>query len=120
MNLRARRFRPAAAAGESAPMQTLAMDDPVPSDSTIAVVEPHYCQAPPHHVESEVRRMLTAHSDLHFSSLVVRRVNDGVCLEGVLETDDAAPDVDSLARRVAGVERVINRLLVQSRPVHPR
>lgn len=120
MNLSARRFRPASAASEPAPMQTCALDDPVPSDSTVAVVEPRFCQTPPHYVESEVRRMLTSQSDLHFSSLVVRRVHDGVCLEGVLETDDDAPDVNSLARRVAGVDHVINRLLVHSRPHHPR
>jgi hypothetical protein len=93
-------------------MQSVALDDPVPSDSTLAVIEPQFCKAPPHLVESEVRRALVARPELHFKSLVVRRVNNGVCLEGVLEADDSAPDVDELAREVAGVECVLNRLLV--------
>jgi hypothetical protein len=120
MNVRARRLRPAAAGDEIIPMRTVALDDPVPSDSTIAVVEPHFCRNPPHQVESEVRRLLVSQSDLHFSSLVVRRVDDGVCIEGVLEAEEETPDLDALARRVAGVEHVINRVLVHSRPVHPR
>lgn len=120
MNVRARRLRPAPAGDDIIPMRTVALDDPVPSDSTIDVVEPHFCRNPPHQIESEVRRLLVSQSDLHFSSLVVRRIHDGVCLEGVLEAEDEQPDVDSLARRVAGVEHVINRLLVHSRPNHPR
>jgi hypothetical protein len=92
--------------------QPVALDDPVPSESTVAVIAPQFCQDPPHLVESEVRRALTSRPELHFKSLVVRRLRNGVCLEGVLEADDSAPDVDELAREVAGVECVINRLLV--------
>jgi len=94
------------------PMQSVALDDPVPSDSTVAVIEPQFCQDPPHLIESEVRRALVARPELHFKSLVVRRLRNGVCLEGVLEADDSAPDVDELAREVAGVECVLNRLLI--------
>jgi hypothetical protein len=101
-------------------MQSVALDDPVPSDSTIAVIEPQYCQEPPHQVESDVRRALVARPELHFKSLVVRRLRNGVCLEGVLEADDSAPDVDQLAREVAGVECVMNRLLVQKQPAPMR
>lgn len=73
----------------------------------------------PHQVEEEVRRELMGQSDLRFSSLVVRRIPGGVCLEGVLEVDESeqsavgTPDVDNLARRVAGVEAVLNHLVVQ-------
>jgi osmotically-inducible protein OsmY len=101
-------------------MLTVALDDPVPADSAVAVVEPDYCRAPPHQVESEVRRTLLAEPELSFASLVVRRVPDGVCLEGVLETGNDAPDVCRLARTVLGVERVINHLLVRSRLPLPR
>jgi hypothetical protein len=101
-------------------MLTVALDDPVPADSAVAVVAPDFCRAPPHHVESEVRRTLLSEPELSFTSLVVRRVPDGVCLEGVLETGDDAPDVCRLARQVLGVERVINHLLVRSRLPSPR
>lgn len=114
MNVRARRGRIAGQNSPYFPMLTAALDDPVPADSTVAVVEPEYCRAPPHQIEAEVRRTLLGEPDLRFASLVVRRVPDGVCLEGVLESGEDAPDVDDLARQVRGVERVINHLLVRS------
>lgn len=67
----------------------------------------------PHQVEHEVRRHLLTHPDLRFSSLVIRRIRDGVCLEGVLEADQSAPDVCSLAQSVAGVHQVLNHLVVR-------
>jgi hypothetical protein len=93
--------------------RSVALDDPVPSDSVLAVIEPQFCHDP-HRIESEVRRRLIAHPDLHFKVLVVRRVPNGVCLEGVLDAADGAPDVNEIARQVAGVECVINRLMVRS------
>lgn len=98
----------------------VALDDPVPSDSVVAVIEPQCCTDPPHLTESEVRRALTSHPDLHFKLLVVRRVPHGVCLEGVLDVSGRAPDVDQIARQVPGVERVINRLMVREQPSHKR
>jgi osmotically-inducible protein OsmY len=70
----------------------------------------------PHQVERDVRRELLSQPELRFSSLVVRRVGRGaICLEGVLETTAGkAPDVSGLAQRVAGVDRVLNRLVVRS------
>jgi len=101
----------------------VALDDPVPSDSTIAVIEPRFCGETPHRIESEVRRALLGHPDLHFKVLVVRRVQNGVYLEGVLDAEVSAPDVSDLASQVPGVECVINRLLVRrswSAPRHCR
>ena len=98
--------------------RSVALDDPVPSDSVLAVIEPQFCSEEPHRIESEVRRALVAHPELHFKVLVVRRVKDGVCLEGVLDADDDAPDVSRLAGQVEGVGFVINRLLVRT-PQHP-
>ena len=69
----------------------------------------------PHQIEEDVQRELLAQPELRFSSLVVRRVADGVCLEGVLEADDveaASSCVCGLARRVAGVQEVLNHLVV--------
>ncbi|HUG93540.1 MAG TPA: BON domain-containing protein [Planctomycetaceae bacterium] len=66
-----------------------------------------------HELEHTVQRELLAQPDLDFSSLVVRRIPGGVCLEGVLETCVGASDVTSLARRVAGVQQVLNHLVIR-------
>lgn len=70
----------------------------------------------PHQIECDVQRELLSHPGLHFSSLVVRRMEGGVCLQGVLSADDNAPDVASVAQRVAGVKLVLNRLVDTGRP----
>ena len=67
-----------------------------------------------HSIECEVRRRLLAQSELQFSSLVVRRINDGVCLEGVVETNADPGALDDLVACTAGVQRVLNRLVVRS------
>jgi hypothetical protein len=67
---------------------------------------------PPHQVEQEVRRALLSQPNLHFSSLVGRRIADGVCLQGILQTDAESPDVCSIAQRVSGVNCVLNHLLI--------
>lgn len=71
--------------------------------------------ASPHFVEQEVQRELLAEPSLHFASLVVRRIDDGVCLQGVLEADDKTCDVSRIAQRVAGVRHVLNRLVIAPR-----
>jgi hypothetical protein len=49
---------------------------------------------------------------LQIASLVIRRIPNGVCLEGVLESD-AAQDVCTLARSIAGVDEVLNHLVIR-------
>ncbi len=66
----------------------------------------------PHRLEQIVRRLLLSHPNLRFSSLVIRRIPNGVCLEGVLENDDNL-DICGLARSVDGVDEVRNRLVVR-------
>lgn len=66
----------------------------------------------PHQVELDVQRALLAQPSLHFASLVVRRINNGVCLQGVLESDADSPDISSIAQRVSGVRQVLNHLVV--------
>jgi len=70
-----------------------------------------------HRVEQEVQReLMSSVPDCHFASLVVRRLDDGgVCLQGVLEADDTIPDLCAIAQRVAGVQKVLNHLLVTPR-----
>lgn len=68
----------------------------------------------PHRLEQAVQRHLLSHSELRFSTLVIRRIPNGVCLEGVLE-DSANVDICNLARSVAGVNEVLNHLVVRQR-----
>lgn len=66
----------------------------------------------PHGIEQEVQRCLTANPELKVSSLVVRRIDQGICLQGVAESQDDARCLCSLAKTVTGVERVLDRLLI--------
>lgn len=66
----------------------------------------------PHHVEQEVQHELLSQPGFRFASLVIRRLGNGVCLQGVLEVDDDSPDVCSVAQRVAGVSHVLNHLVI--------
>lgn len=74
----------------------------------------------PHRLEQEVRHRLMSEPQLNFTMLVVRRMQGGVCLEGVLETDDDSTDIEHLVRRVAGVEQVLNYLVVRHARELPR
>ncbi len=67
----------------------------------------------PHQIEQDVQRELLGHPNLNFASLVVRRIQRGVCLEGVLNADHNAPDVCALAQLVSGVDEVLNHLVVR-------
>ena len=96
---------------EVAPIPVTAASDRSSSDTEVVALQPH-------RLEQEVQRKLLAHPRLKFSSLVIRRIENGVCLEGVLEADDDAPDVIGLAQKVAGVEEVLNHLVIR-RPHRP-
>src|SRR5271170_5061007 len=100
-------------------MRELATFDPIEADS------PHpswnqgdkrasWCVEVPHRLEHAVQRHLLSHRELRFSTLVIRRIPNGVCLEGVLEST-ANLDVCGLARSVAGVTEVLNHLVVRQR-----
>jgi len=66
----------------------------------------------PHGLEQAVHRRLCSQPGLQIASLVIRRIPNGVCLEGVLESD-AALDICTLARSIAGVDEVRNRLVIR-------
>ena len=68
----------------------------------------------PHSVESGVRRELLSSPNFSVTSLVVRRIPNGVCLEGMVEVHGKEADIDATARRVHGVQEVQNHLLVCS------
>lgn len=70
-----------------------------------------------HGMERAIQQRLLSTPDAEFTSLVVRRVPGGVCLQGVMEVRGDLPDVTRLAMEVAGVQRVINRLVVHNNPL---
>ena len=75
----------------------------------------------PHRFEQDVRNRLMSEPNLNFKSLVVRRINNGVCLEGVLETDDDSTHIEHLVRRIADVPNVRNCLVLRrSRTLPPK
>ena len=90
-----------------------AFDDPVPSGSSVAVVAPERCQAPPHEIEKCVQRTLASQPGLQILELIVHRMPNGVCLEGTLETDRPYPDLEELLQEVIGIELVVNRMRMQ-------
>ncbi len=92
------------------PNSTTEWDDPVPANSDWNWDIP-VCA--PHEVEGQIRSALLARPDMHFTSLVVRRTDDGVCLQGVMQVADEVPDIAAIIRRVSGVETVHNQLLIQ-------
>ena len=96
---------------DSLQSQTTEATAPTPRQDALAAV----LDDPAHHIEQEVRRRLMATPRLKIDSLVVRRIDQGICLQGVVETLEANHDICSLVRTVDGVNRVINRLLVASK-----
>jgi hypothetical protein len=74
-------------------------------------------QSPPppqgHSFEARIRHDLMAHPELKFSSLVVHRIPDGICLEGVVSTTTEGVDVCQMVREVAGVNEVLNHLVLR-------
>ncbi|HEV7999223.1 MAG TPA: BON domain-containing protein [Planctomycetaceae bacterium] len=70
------------------------------------------CVDAPHGLEEAVHRRLRSQPGLRIASLVIRRIPNGVCLEGVLESD-TDQDVCTLARSVAGVDEVLNHLVIR-------
>ena len=65
-----------------------------------------------HSLEMRIRHDLMAVPQLRFSSLVVHRIPDGVCLEGVVTTTAEEATVSQLVKQVAGVDEVLNHLVI--------
>lgn len=66
-----------------------------------------------HSFEARICHDLMARPELEFSSLVVHRTPDGVCLEGVVSTTAEDVDVCRMVREVAGVNAVLNHLVMR-------
>lgn len=73
----------------------------------------------PHGVEQLISQSLLEHPEWGITSLVVRRLPEGICLQGVLESEtDCRSEIEDLARKVGRVNRVLNRMVVRQ-PVGP-
>ena len=64
-----------------------------------------------HDVESDIRRNLLAAPGVTVSSLVVRRVPNGICLQGVIHYEDDSFDISSAVRELTGVRDVVNQMV---------
>lgn len=100
---------------EQLPLENLfcAIDDPVPGDCESGI----YGDLPeePHELERLAQRALLNMPNVQFSSLQVHRLEDGICLMGVVRVpeDAARPHFERVAGTAAGVSQVLNRLVVQ-------
>ncbi|NQV23960.1 MAG: BON domain-containing protein [Rhodopirellula sp.] len=64
-------------------------------------------------LEHVVWQKLMSHPEVRISSLSIYQVEGGICLEGFLESSDGLPDIERLVRGVAGVENILNRLVLR-------
>ena len=92
--------------------RTASVAEPV-ADVTVVCSPDDSVLIHPHRFEQDIRHQLMFESNLNFTSLVVRRIDDGVFLEGVLEADDDSTDIENLVRRVSGVQRVLNSVVIR-------
>ena len=87
---------------------------------TVSVVEsfteqldsPSVLVSSPHEIEYEVQRRLQNHPALKFSRLHVHRCQEGICLEGFLESNEYEIDLCDVVRSIHGVTGVINRIVL--------
>ena len=63
-------------------------------------------------LETDVRLALNAANGLDIGSLVVRKLPNGICLEGVIRVCSDDFDVCSAVREIEGVGEVVNHLVV--------
>lgn len=61
-----------------------------------------------HGIESEVRRELLSVEGVTVSSLVVRRIPGGICLQGVLRFADESVDICDAVRRIPGIGSILD------------
>ena len=88
-----------------------AIYDPVPS-SAQSTAHPS-AGVRPHAMEMDIQRALLNLPEVRFSSLRVHRLPDGICLTGIVQVPPGPrPRFDRLVREVAGVERVLNHLVM--------
>lgn len=91
-----------------------------PVAETVSVVEsfaehldsPAVLVPSPHEIECEVQRLLQNHPALKFSRLHVHRCEQGICLEGFLESNEYEIDLCEVVLSIEGVTGVLNRVVL--------
>jgi len=69
-----------------------------------------------HDYERQIQRKLLDTPGLHFSSLVIRRLDHGICVQGVLETSGPHLDLARIVREISGVDLVLDQVVVRDCP----
>ena len=87
--------------------QTLPATIPASPSQTSAL------QNQPHELECLIQRSLQTHAGLKFSRLTVHQFAQGVCLEGLLESNEQGIDLCDLVNEIAGVS-AINRVVMRT------
>ena len=90
------------------------LDDPVPGRAQSSFYRSESDAF--HDVEGRVMRQLNRDTALEFDALTVRRIEEGVLVEGVVRGKDGKPEIEDLSeliRQIADIDRVENRLLVR-------
>lgn len=80
--------------------------------SVVSPPSPSSHSESPQQLASLVRKALLAERGLDIASLVVRRVPNGVCLEGVVNVNGDDVDVCRSVRQLEGVGEILNHLVV--------
>ncbi len=78
----------------------------------LSTPRPAGARASVHQLEADVRRALLSSEGLDIASLVVRRLPNGVCLEGVINVNSDDVDVCKAVKELSGVGEVVNHLVV--------
>ena len=65
-----------------------------------------------HQLEADVRRALLSSEGIEIASLAVRRMPNGVCLEGVIRVHGDDVDVCRAVREMNGVGEVVDHLTI--------
>ena len=78
-----------------------------------------YSECSDHEYERDIQRRLLETPGLHFSSLIVRRLDNGICVQGVLEMSGPHLDIGKVVRDISGAENVVNQVVVRECPEVP-
>lgn len=83
-----------------------------PTKTTAAPAPTTPSPSQPHELECLIQRRLQSYAGLKFSRLTVHQCEQGVCLEGLLESNDEGIDLCDLVNQIAGV-KAINRVVTR-------
>ncbi len=103
----------------SSPQKTSSLTVQTPLNTITAVKPVSISTDEPHELECRIQRALQSHPGLKFSRLIVHQCAQGICLEGVLDSNEQQIDLCALVNEIAGVN-AINRVVTQSSINVPR